>query len=239
MSDNSVEAFVEAMLDGRPTKPSEVSPDEVAILRVALALRASQTEFARPHPQFVEDLHRRLAATVNGAELLPIPSDAPASIGSDRIEGRPYRALARSRVPARWFAPIGKAAAAAALIATTFTATNLLGGRSPAPIAGQTAISASVRSGTLLSVEGRPLGRTYAYRGDPSWVFMDVQGHFPSGVYTCVLHLADGTTVPAGVVAVYNGTGDWAHTVGVDVSQVRQATLVDSSGVTVASAAFS
>lgn len=239
MSDNSVEAFVEAILEGRRPKRLSVSPDDIDILQVALTLRTSQTEFARPDEHFVEELHRQLAATVNGVELLPIPSDMREGSGPDRVNLRHDLRRAHPRVEARRLGPIAKAAAAIALIAGTFTASNLVGGRSPAPVAQQAASSATVRSGVLLSVEGRPLGQTYTYRGNPSWIFMDVQGPFPSGVYTCELHLSNGTTVPAGVVAVYNGTGDWAHTVSIEVSQLRDATLVNSSGVTVATAKFS
>jgi hypothetical protein len=239
MSNNSVEAFVEAILNGRPPRRFNVSPDDIDVLQVALALRASQTEFARPDEHFVEELHRQLAATVNGVELLPIPSDVRQANGPDRVKLRANPRRAHSRVLARRLGPIAKAAAAAALIAATFSATNLVGGRSPVPVAQHAASSATVRSGILLSVEGRPLGQTYTYHGTPSWIFMDVQGPFPSGVYTCELHLANGTTVPAGVVAVYNGTGDWAHTVSIEVSQLREATLVNSSGATVATATFS
>ena len=91
----------------------------------------------------------------------------------------------------------------------------------------------------MLTADGRPLGRTYAYGGNPSWVFMDVTASGLSGIYTCELHLADGATVPAGVVVVYHGTGDWAHTVKVQASQIRGATLVASTGATVATATFS
>ena len=87
--------------------------------------------------------------------------------------------------------------------------------------------------------DGRPLGRAYAYNGNPSWVFMDVRDSGLTGGYVCQLHLTNGTTTPAGMVTVYNGTGDWAHTVQVDAGQVRQATLVTPSGDTVANATFS
>ena len=239
MSDNSVEAFVEAILDGRQPRRLSVSPDEIDVLQVALTLRASQTEFARPDERFVEKLHRQLAAAVNGVELLPIPSDTRQASGLDLVKPRHDLRRDHSRAQTRRLGAIAKAAAAVALIAGTFTASNLVGGRSPAPVAQRAASSATVRSGVLLSVEGRPLGQTYTYHGNPSWIFMDVQGPFPSGVYTCELHLSNGTTVPAGVVAVYNGTGDWAHTVSIEVNQLREATLVNSSGVTVATATFS
>jgi hypothetical protein len=90
----------------------------------------------------------------------------------------------------------------------------------------------------LRAADGRPLGWAYAYRGNPSWVFMDVRGGSLSGLYICRLDLANGTEVPEGEVAVYQGTGDWGHTAAVDVSQLRQAELVTSSGTPVATAIF-
>ena len=133
---------------------------------------------------------------------------------------------------------VGKAAAAALLLASTFGAAHLVGGAAPARVA-QPAAAGTVRSGVLLAADGRPLGRAYAYSGSPSWVFMDVHGSGLRGLYTCELHLGNGTTLPAGVVTVYNGAGDWAHTVNIQVSQLRTATLVTPTGVSVASAAFS
>jgi hypothetical protein len=239
MTDHSVEAFVEAILTDRPPRQFSAAPDEADVLRLALELRASQAGRTGPDPQFVEELHRRLAATsLHGGVLLPLPDT-----GSGRTErqrrtsrrpaGRRPRQMVRPRLAA-----LGKAAAVLALVAGSFTAANLAGGTSPAPVAQQAPSAGTVRSGALLTADGLPLGRTYAYGGNPSWVFMDVRTSALSGMYTCELHLADGATVPAGVVVVYHGTGDWAHTVKVQASQIRRATLVTSTGVTVASATF-
>jgi hypothetical protein len=123
-------------------------------------------------------------------------------------------------------------------VAGTFTAANLIGAHSPAPIARQAPNADTVRSGDL-SAAGRPLGRADAYSGNPYWVFMDVHASGLSGTYTGELQLADGTTVPAGVVMIYHGTGDWAQTVTVKAGQLQRATLVTSTGGTVASATFS
>jgi hypothetical protein len=136
-------------------------------------------------------------------------------------------------------APAGKAAAALLLVAGTATATSLAVGRAPAPVASHAVGAASVRSAQLVSANGRPLGRAYAYSGNPSWVFMDVRASGLAGDYSCELHLANGRTVTAGLVSVYNGTGDWAHTVRVQMDQLRRAALVTPAGVTVATATFS
>jgi hypothetical protein len=239
MTDHSVEAFVEAILSDRPPRRFSAAPDEADVLRVALELRASQAECTGPDPQFVEELHRRLATTSrHGGELLPLPDTGSGRI--ERLRRPPWRtARRRPRQTVRpGLAVLGKAAAVVAVVAGGFAAANLAGSSSPAPVAHQGPGASTIRSGVLLTADGRPLGRAYAYGGNPSWVFMDVHASGLSGVYTCELHLVDGATVPAGVVVVYQGIGDWAHTVKVQASQIRRATLVTSTGVTVASATF-
>ena len=239
MTDHDLEAFVEAILTDRSPARFSAEVDTTDVLRVAIELRSSRPEFAGPDPQFVEELHRQLATDAHHGSLLPLPlsgRDERHAAGQGRASrSRPTR-MVRRRMGA-----VGKAAAAALLVASTFAAAHLVGGPAPAPapVAQPAAGAGTVRSGVLLTADGHPLGRAYAYNGSPSWVFMDMHASGLSGLYTCVLHLGDGTTVPAGVVTVYNGGGDWAHTVSVQVSQLRTATLVTSTGVTVASATFS
>jgi hypothetical protein len=235
VTDHDLEAFVEAILDDRPPAEFPADDDSTDVLRAAIELRSSRSEFAGPDPQFVEDLHRQLAADAHQGALLPLPL-------SDR--GKYQTATPRRASPSRPrrlvqrpMGAVGKVAAAALLVASTFGAAHLVGG--PAPVARPAAGVSTVRSGVLLSADGHPLGRAYAYSGSPTWIFMDVKGSRLSGLYTCELHLGDGSTVPAGVVTVYNGAGDWAHTVSVAGSQLRTATLVTTTGVSVASATFS
>jgi hypothetical protein len=235
-----VEGFVEAILADRPPKHFRAAPDDTEVLRVALELRAGRSEFAGPDPQFVEALHRRLADTgAGGARILPLAARRRRRRERERVTPWPDAPSGPSRRVRPRFAAVGKAAAAVALVAGTFSVTSLIGAHSPAPIAQQAPNASTVRSGDLLTAAGRPVGRAYAYSGNPSWVFMDVHASGLNGTYTCELQLADGATVPAGVVMVYAGTGDWAHTVTVQASQVRRATLVSSTGATVATATFS
>ncbi len=235
MTDHHVEAFVEAILADRAPKEFPADGDSTEVLRVAIALRSTRSGFAGPDPQFVENLHQQLAADVNQGGLLPLP-----------VSGRGERqAGAGRRAPRSWpmmrrrLGVVGKAVAAAVLVASTFGVSHLAGGHGPAPVAQPAASASTVRSGVLLAADGRPLGRAYAYSGSPSWVFMDLDGSDLTGRYTCLLHLGDGGTVPAGVVPVYHGASDWAQTVAVPVSQLRTATLVTTTGASVASATFS
>jgi hypothetical protein len=240
MTRTRVEAFVEAILADRPPKHFRAAPGDTEILRVALELRAARSEFAGPDPQFVEQLHRQLGATgADGAPIVPVPTRRRRRSESAQLTPWPLAGSRPGRAARPRFAALGKAAAAVALVASTFTATNLIGAHSSAPVAQQAPNANSVRSGDLLTTAGRPLGRAYTYSGSPSWVFMDVHDSDLNGMYTCQLQLANGTSVSAGLVTVYHGTGDWAHTVAVQASQVQRAMLVTSGGVTVASATFS
>jgi hypothetical protein len=186
MTEKDVDAFVEAILTDRSPRQFSAVPDDTDVLRVALELRAGQSECAGPDPQFVEELHHALAATSpHRGPLLPLPNTG--SRRTERLRRAPWpdsrrrpHQIARPR-----FTALGKAAAALALVAGTFTAANLVGRTSPAPVAEQAPGATTVRSGTLLSADGHPLGRTYAYGGNPSWVFMDVHASRLSGVYTC------------------------------------------------------
>ena len=185
MKDRRVEAFVEAILTDSSPKPFRAPPGELHVIRAAIEQRSRRAALMGPDPAFVRRLHRELST----------PASAP------------------RRRPRMASAGLARAAAVALLVASTLTATGVVGSRRSAQLA-RAPSSATVRSGVLVSADGRTLGRTYAFGGDPSWVFLDLRGSALTGVYTCEFRLVNGTTVPAGVVAVYNGTGDWAHTVG-------------------------
>jgi hypothetical protein len=79
----------------------------------------------------------------------------------------------------------------------------------------------------------------YVYKGDASWVFMNVHTEGLAGIYTCELQLVNGTTIPVGSLVLQNGSGVFARIVRVDVAEVRAARLVTPTGTTIASATFS
>jgi hypothetical protein len=237
VTDKDVAAHVEALLTGQPAKPFQASAQQADVLRAAVALRAGHANSVAPDPWFVETLHLELAALASEARPARERSQPrPIRLASP---GRPDATQSGRPRPARpWWAPLAKAAAAAVIVASSVAAGVTAGHRSPVPVASPPG-ALSVRSATLLASDGRPLGQAYAYSGNPSWMFMDVRDSGLTGGYVCELHLTNGTTTPAGMVTVYNGAGDWAHTVGVQAAQVRQATLVTPTGVAVASATFS
>src|ERR1700760_3642446 len=120
MTDHNIEAFVEAILTDRPPAAFPADGDSADVLRAAIALRSSRSEFAGPDPQFVEDLHRQLAADAHHGGLLPLPLSARGERHTAGL-GRASRSRPRSKVRRR-IGALGQAAAAAVLVAGTFGA---------------------------------------------------------------------------------------------------------------------
>jgi hypothetical protein len=148
---------------------------------------------------------------------------------------RPKPPSRRSGTLRRRRTALAAAAAAAIIVGGTAAGVTVIqhngsSGRS------QVAEPTTLRQGHFQANDGRPVGQVYTYGGNPSWVFMNVDASIASGTYTCELQLANGTTVPLGQFLVHDGVGEWAHTVSVDVSQIKVAKLVAPSGTTVATA---
>jgi hypothetical protein len=83
------------------------------------------------------------------------------------------------------------------------------------------------------------LGQIVAYRGHPSWVFMNVNAPQYDGTIECMLQVDNGATVAFGTFTVHGGAGQFSKALGeIDVSQLRGAKLVSSTGSAVAAATF-
>jgi hypothetical protein len=140
-------------------------------------------------------------------------------------------------LPRRWTALVA-AAAAVALVGGTAAAVTVIDhtvSSAPQEAADQT----TLHSGQFTAADGSLVGHVYTYSGNPSWVFMNVDASGANGTYSCELGLANGTTVPLGHFGVQDGIGEWAHTVVVNVDQIKSAKLVTPSGVTLATARIS
>ena len=191
-------------------------PDDAAVLRTAIELRAARPDEAAPDPEFVSRLQQELADQAGTAQVVPmVRPQAPgphrpgvgrrraSTGGSDRGRHRDHRSSGVDR---------------AAL---------------PLP-PGQ-----ELRTGTFEDAASQNLGQIVVYGGNPSWVFMVVKGSSYDGPVTCRLHATDGSTLMTGAFYLHDGTGQLAKTIGVDVGQLGGAQLVTSTGATLASATFS
>lgn len=95
------------------------------------------------------------------------------------------------------------------------------------------------RTAMLLGAHQHRVGQVAVYRGDPSWVFMNIEGAAYDGKAVCRLLAHNGATVASGSFEVDNGSGQFARALRVDISRLRRAEIVTRSGTSAASAIFS
>jgi hypothetical protein len=156
----------------------------------------------------------------------------------DRQPIRPEPAAGGARSLRRRTA-LAAAAAAIVLVGGTAAGVTVIVHHGSSGTTTEVADQTTLRSGHFRAGDGRPVGQVYAYSGNPSWVFMNVDASGANGTYTCELELANGSTVPVGQFDVHDGIGEWVHTVGVDVNRIKAAKLVTPSGLTLATATIS
>ena len=58
------------------------------------------------------------------------------------------------------------------------------------------------------------------YRGEPSWVFMNLEGSAYDGRAVCRLRGPNGTTLVSGTFDVDNGSGQFARALQLDIDEV-------------------
>jgi hypothetical protein len=185
-------------------------------MRTAIELRAGRPGELSPDEDFVAGLHRELAD-----ELKPSPSAEIRSLRSHR-----GRAL------------LVAAAAAVALVGGAVAVTDAANHHSVTSVALQAPHDHALRTGTFEAPEGHVLGQIVVHPGHPGWVFMNVHSVNSYGSVRCKLHLTDGSVVAAGTVHLQDGRGQLSHTVSVDASRLRDATLYSPSGTALGSASL-
>lgn len=218
MTRRRLSALIDAIAAGRRAKGFRAVPDDAEMARTAITLRTARPGESGPTEEFVEGLFQRLSEQAN-------PAPAP--------ERRPVRAL-------RLRFALAAVTSAAVLMTGTFVATENLVTPGTAPSATvRVPHGSALRTGTFQTTDGHVLGQIVAYRGHPSWVFMNVSVPNYDGRIECMLHVDDGTTVAFGTFTIHNGVGQFSKAIGtVNVSRLRGAELMDSTGSSVAAATF-
>jgi hypothetical protein len=212
MSNRRLSNFLDALAAGRRPKRFRAQPQDAELARTAITLRAARPGEAAPSEAFVESLFKQLSE-----EATPQP-----------------RPVIRHRARIALVA----AAAAGVLVAGTAAATVSLH-HSGTSSASQVPHGSALRTGTFQTTNGQVLGQIVAYRGHPSWVFMNVEVPSYNGTVKCMLQVDDGTTVAFGTFNVHSGIGQFSKTLGsVDISKLRGAKLVTTAGAPVADATF-
>src|SRR5271154_1895112 len=72
MNARGLRRYVDDLLRGRRPKPFQPDDFEAAQIRTAIQLRAAGPAGDAPRPEFLEDLHRRLAEQMTGTPVVPI-----------------------------------------------------------------------------------------------------------------------------------------------------------------------
>jgi hypothetical protein len=189
----------------------------VALLQTAIELRAARPGEAKPDEQFVSNLHQRLS---DQAASRAVPDARPVTMRRGRLA-------------------LAAVAASAVLVGGSVAATEAFTATGATPAIAQPPRGNVLRTGTFSTADSRVLGQIVAYRGQPSWVFMNVEVPDYDGPITCELQVEDGSTVAFGTFEVHQGVGRFSKRIRVDVPRLRGARLVTSTGATVASATFS
>jgi hypothetical protein len=221
MSRRQLAAFIDALAAGRRPGRFRATPDEAAVVRAAIELRAARPGEAVPDDQFVSRLFQELADQ-HQAPVTPIVTPI----------ARPGRS------PRGRLALVG-VAAALALVGGTVATTEAVDHPASTRAALAVPQRQQLRTGTFEDASSRVLGQIVVYGGNPSWVFMDVKGSSYDGAVTCHLQACNGATVMMGRFDILGGTGELDKAIRVDVTQLRGAELVTSTGATLASATFS
>jgi hypothetical protein len=216
MTGRRLSAFIDALAAGRRPRRFRADPDDLALLRTAIELRAARPGEAKPDEQFVSNLYQRLA---DQATSRAVPDARPVTMRRGRFA-------------------LAAVAAGAVLVGGTVAATEAFTVTGTTPVIAQAPHGKVVRTGTFSTADSRVLGQIVAYRGQPSWVFMNVEVPNYDGPITCELQVEDGSTVAFGTFEVHRGIGQFSKVIRVDVPRLRGARLVNSTGTTVALATF-
>jgi hypothetical protein len=216
MTGRRLSAFIDALAAGRRPRRFRADPDDLALLRTAIELRAARPGEAKPDEQFVSNLYQRLA---DQATSRAVPDARPVTMRRGRLA-------------------LAAVAAGAVLVGGTVAATEALTVTGATPVIARAPHGKVVRTGTFSTADSRVLGQIVAYRGQPSWVFMNVEVPNYDGPITCELQVDDGSIVAFGTFELHQGVGQFSKIIRVDVPKLRGARLVTRTGATVASATF-
>jgi hypothetical protein len=168
-------------------------------------------------------------STVVDQLLMLAPQHEPPAGFESRVLGRlsPSRPVRRG-----WravFAPVAAAAAAASLaVAVVLGATS-----DDRRLADQYRETLAAANGSyfeaahLQDADGRRAGLVYGYRGDPSWIYVDLYSD-PDASYRAELVLRSGRRVPLPTLALDPTTASAGRAIPVDLEQVARVELVGS-----------
>lgn len=182
---------------------------------------------------------RQLSLT--GEEMLGLlPSGEPPAGFETRVMGGLGHTTAAQR-PKRTRLMLAAAAVTLAAVACGLGGWGLRGAIS-APSPGISTAQTTLRSATLLTSAHQPTGKIFLYKGDPRWLYMDVDMDTVAGVgngtVICQLEASDGRIVTVGSFHLDGGYGSWGSPDPIDAASVTGVRLTSLNGTVLATASF-
>jgi hypothetical protein len=184
---------------------------------------------------------RQLSLT--GEEMLGLlPSGEPPAGFETRVMGQLGHTTAARR-PKRTRQILATAAVTLAAVACGLGGWGLRGAIS-APSPAISTAQTTLRSAALLTSAHQPAGKIFLYKGDPRWLYMDVDMDPDAGVdvgngtVICQLETSDGHIVTVGSFHLDGGYGSWGSPDPIEAASVIGARLTSLNGTVLATASF-
>ena len=177
--------------------------------------------------------------SLTGEEMLGLlPSGEPPAGFETRVMGRLGHTTAAQR-PKRTRLMLAAAAVSLAAVACGLGGWGLRGAIS-APSPGISTAQTTLRSAALLTSAHEPAGKIFLYKGDPRWLYMDVDVDMgaDNGTVICQLEASDGRIVTVGSFHLDGGYGSWGSPDPIGAASVTGARLISLNGTVLATASF-
>jgi len=216
MTTRRLSAFIDALAAGRRPRSFQADPEDVEMLRVAIALRAARPGDAMPDETFVAELHQELADNLSPSEQTNV---------------HPLRTH-------RGRAALVAVAAGLALVGGTFAVTENSNRATVQQSATAVPQEHALRTASFEAPTGQVAGQIVVYHGHPSWVYMNVDVANYNGRLVCMLQSDNGSTVAAGTFEVHGGVGEFSRAIPAGLGRLRVARLVTPTGSVIGSATF-
>jgi hypothetical protein len=177
--------------------------------------------------------------SLTGEEMLGLlPSGEPPAGFETRVMGRLGHTTAAQR-PKQTRLMLAAAAVTLAAVACGLGGWGLRGAIS-APSPGISTAQTTLRSAALLTSAHEPAGKIFLYKGDPRWLYMDVDMDMDAdnGTVICQLEASDGRIVTVGSFHLDGGYGSWGSPDPIGAASVTGARLISLNGTVLATASF-
>lgn len=184
---------------------------------------------------------QKLSSVADEILLLAPESEPPLGFESRVVGSFEAHAARRPR-----FRRLALAAAALVVVAAVAAGTTYLAGGHSRDLASRWASALGTGNGSEFAASALSdprsdlsAGHAFLFRGDPSWIYVEVQAPSTfSGTYGVQVVTSGGDVIPIGSVTYEDGEGSWGRTVDTDGKTITGLQCTDDKGTVVLTADF-